>query len=96
MQFLGRTHEAEADLREAVKLDNLISSAHYHLGNLLQARGELEAAGREQTEAIHLDDKYAEPHAALAHIYNQMGKKSAADEEVKAYQSLRASKSDRQ
>jgi tetratricopeptide (TPR) repeat protein len=85
LQFLGRTQEAETDLREALRLDPQLAEAHYRLGNVLEHQGKLEAALPELMEAIRLDDKYAEPHIALAHIYKQLGKKDAANEEVKIY-----------
>jgi tetratricopeptide (TPR) repeat protein len=85
LQFLGRTQEAETDLREALRLDPQLAEAHYRLGNVLEHQGKLEAAVPELMEAIRLDDKYAEPHIALAHIYKQLGHKDAANEEVKIY-----------
>jgi tetratricopeptide (TPR) repeat protein len=89
-QFMGHTQEAEADLGEALRLDPQLAEAHYRLGNLLQERGQLDAAVQEQSEAARLDEKYAEPHAALAHIYNQLGRKAAAQDEVNTYLRLRA------
>ena len=85
LQFMGRSQEAEADLREALRLNPQLAPAHYRLGNLLQQRGQLDAAVREQLEAVRLDEKYAEPHIALAHLYNQLGRKAAAEDEVSIY-----------
>ena len=82
LQFLGRTKEAEADLREALRLDTHLAVAHYRLGNVLQQLGQLDAAVQEQLEAVRLDEKYAEPHVALARIYSQLGRKAEAEEEV--------------
>ncbi len=84
-QFMGHPQEAEANLRAALRLDPQLAPAHYHLGNLLQQQGELDAAVQEQLAAVRLDDKYAEPHVALAHLYNQQGRKADAQEEVKIY-----------
>jgi tetratricopeptide (TPR) repeat protein len=96
LQFLGRTKEAEADLREALRLDTQLAVAHYRLGNLLQQRGQLDAAVQEQLEAVRLDEKYAEPHVTLARIYSQLGRKAAAEEEVEIYLRLHdANASDR-
>jgi tetratricopeptide (TPR) repeat protein len=97
LQFLGRTKEAEADLREALRLDTQLAVAHYRLGNLLQQRGQLDAAVQEQLEAVRLNEKYAEPHVTLARIYSQLGRKAAAEEEVQIYLRLHdANGSDRQ
>ena len=85
LQFLGRTKEAEADLREALRLDTHLAVAHYRLGNVLQQLGQLDAAVQEQLEAVRLDEKYAEPHVALARMYSQLGRKAAAEEEVGIY-----------
>jgi tetratricopeptide (TPR) repeat protein len=85
LQFLGRTKEAEADLREALRLDIQLAVAHYRLGNVLQQLGQLDAAVQEQLQAVRLDEKYAEPHIALAQIYSRLGRKTAAQEEVEIY-----------
>jgi tetratricopeptide (TPR) repeat protein len=95
LQFLGRTKEAEADLREALRLDNQLAVAHYRLGNVLQQLGQLDAAVQEQLEAVRLDEKYAEPHVALARIYSLQGRKAAAQEEVDIYLRLHADANDR-
>jgi tetratricopeptide (TPR) repeat protein len=95
LQFVGRTQEAETDLREALRLDPQLAAAHYRLGNVLQELGQLDAAVQEQLAAVRLDDKYAEPHVALAHIYNQQGRRAAAQEEVKIYLRLHAGANDR-
>jgi tetratricopeptide (TPR) repeat protein len=84
-QFMGHAQEAETNLREALRLDPQLAPAHYHLGNLLQQRGQLDAAVQEQLAAARLDDKYAEPHVALAHLYKQQGRTADAQEEVKIY-----------
>jgi tetratricopeptide (TPR) repeat protein len=96
LQFVGHTQEAEADLREALRLDPQLAQAHYRLGNVLQELGQLDAAVQEQLAAVRLDDKYAEPHIALAHLYNQLGRKAAAQEEVKIYLGLHAAANDRE
>jgi tetratricopeptide (TPR) repeat protein len=84
-QFMGHAQEAETNLRQAIRLDPRLAPAHYHLGNVLQQRGQLDAAVQEQLAAARLDDKYAEPHVALAHLYNQQGRKADAQQEVEIY-----------
>jgi tetratricopeptide (TPR) repeat protein len=84
-QFMGHAQEAETNLRQAIRLDPRLAPAHYHLGNVLQQRGQLDAAVQEQLAAARLDDQYAEPHVALAHLYNQQGRKADAQQEVEIY-----------
>ena len=95
-QFMGHAQEAETNLREALHLDPQLAPAHYHLGNVLQQRGQLDAAVQEQLAAARLDDKYAEPHVALAHLYNQQGRKAEAQEELKIYLRLHPGGTDRE
>ena len=90
LEFLGRLPEAEADLRQALRLDPKLAAAHYQLGNVLEHQNQLEAAVPEMQEAIRLDDNYAQPHVALAQIYNHLGRRDAASEEVKIYLRLQA------
>jgi Tfp pilus assembly protein PilF len=85
LEFLGRTAEAETNLRESLRLDPQFAAAHYHLGEVLRDRGQLEGAITELKEAARLNDKYAEPHIELAHVYSRLGRREAAQEEVKIY-----------
>jgi tetratricopeptide (TPR) repeat protein len=89
-EFLGRPQEAEAHLRQALRLDPKLAAPHYQLGHVLEHQGRLEAAVPEMQEAIRLDDNYAEPHIALAQIYKRLGRQDAANEEVKIYLRLQA------
>ena len=90
LEFLGRPKEAEANLRQALRLDPKLAMAHYQLGNVLEHQGRLEAAVPEMQEAIRLDENYAQPHIALAQIYKRLGRQDAANEEVKIYLRLQA------
>ena len=90
LEFLGRLPEAEADLRQALRLDPKLATAHYQLGNVLEHQNRLEAAVPEMQEAISLDGNYAQPHIALAQIYNHLGRRDAANEEVQIYRRLQA------
>ncbi len=90
LEFLGRPKEAEANLRQALRLDPKLAVAHYQLGNVLEHQGRLEAAVPEMQEAIRLDENYAQPHIALAQIYKRLGRQDAANEEVKIYLRLQA------
>jgi tetratricopeptide (TPR) repeat protein len=90
LEFLGRPQEAEAHLRQALRLGPQLPAAHYQLGHVLEHLGQLQAAVPEMQEAIRLDDNYAEPHIALAQIYKRLGRPDAANEEVKTYLRLQA------
>jgi tetratricopeptide (TPR) repeat protein len=95
-QFMGHAQEAETNLREALRLDPQLAQAHYHLGNVLQQQGQLDAAVQEQLAAARLDDKYAEPHVALAHLYKQQGRTADSEQEVKIYLRLHPGANDRE
>lgn len=84
-EFLGDSQAAEANLREAVRLDPQLAVAHYRLGQTLQDQDRLENAIEEFLTAGRLDPSYAEPHIELAHAYNKLGRKDAAQEQVKIY-----------
>ena len=96
LEFLGRPQEAEAAMRQAVRLDPKLAAAHYQLGHVLEHLGRLQAAVPEMQEAIRLDDNYPEPHIALAQIYKRLGRPDAANEEVKIYLRLQANERTKQ
>jgi tetratricopeptide (TPR) repeat protein len=85
LRLLDRPREAEANLREAVRLDPKFAQAHFQLGNVLEQMGESRAAIGEFRAAASSDPGFAEPHFALARIYRKLGDESAAGEEVKIY-----------
>lgn len=84
-QFMNRTSEAEANLREALHLDPNFSKAHFQLGTLFEDQGHLEQALKEFRQAAELDGSYAEPHMAMARLLHKLGQESAAREEVQTY-----------
>ncbi|MBN1219378.1 MAG: tetratricopeptide repeat protein [Anaerolineae bacterium] len=56
MQFLtGAIEEGEQSLREALKLDPGLISAHYHLARLLESKGQNFAAREEYQRVVDLD-----------------------------------------
>lgn len=85
LQLLNLPREAEADLREAIRLDPEFAQAHFQLGNVLEHMDEPRAAIDEFRAAANFDAGYAEPHFALARIYRKLGDESAARKEVKIY-----------
>jgi tetratricopeptide (TPR) repeat protein len=84
-QFLNEPAKAEANLREALRLDPAFAKAHFQLGTVLEDEGRLKEALVELREAARLDATYAEPHMAIARIDHKLGNESEAREEVQAY-----------
>lgn len=87
-QFLNKPGDAEANLREALRLDPMFSKAHFQLGTVLEDEGKLDLALAELKEAVRLDSSYAEPHMAMARIDHRLGRKEEAESEVKMYLKL--------
>ncbi len=85
LDFLNKPAEAEANLREAIRLDTTIAPAHFLLGTIFEKTGRTDAAISEFDEAGRLDPNYAEPHFALARTYNKLGRKAEAQQEVQTY-----------
>ena len=85
LEFMNQTFEAEVRLREAIRIDPRIASAHFELGNVLETKGKTEAAILEFREAARLDPNYAEPHFALARIDRRLGRSLDAQKEVQIY-----------
>ena len=84
-QFLNQTSKAEANLREALRLDPDFSKAHFQLGTILEDEGRMEEALKEFRQAAQFDPSYPEPHMAMARVLHKLGQESAAREEVQAY-----------
>lgn len=82
---LDQRHEAEAHLREAIRLDPNLAPAHFQLGNILEDAGRTKDAISEFNAAARLDTNYAEPHYALARIYKKLGDAAASKREVETY-----------
>lgn len=72
-------------LEQALKLDPDSPWAHFKLGHLYHAEGNLEAAIREYRTAIRLKPDMARPHLALARALKAQGKKQESAEEFYAY-----------
>jgi tetratricopeptide (TPR) repeat protein len=68
LKYMGNLAEAEAELREAIRLDPDLSSAHSNLGGLLQRVGKLDEAAGEEENAIQLAPDLYEAHYQLGTI----------------------------
>lgn len=84
-QFLNQLSDAEANLRQAIRLDPGLAKAHFQLGSVLEDSKRPEAALVELREAARLGASYPEPHMAMARIYRKLGEEPAAREEVQSY-----------
>ncbi len=85
LQFLNQLTDAEANLREAIRLEPGLAQAHFQLGTVLEDMSKPEEAAGELREAARLNATYPEPHMALARIYHKLGQEAAAREEVQTY-----------
>ncbi|HET8638565.1 MAG TPA: tetratricopeptide repeat protein [Acidobacteriaceae bacterium] len=82
---LDQRPQAEAHLREAIRLNPNLPPAHFQLGNILEDTGRMDEAITEFKAASRLDADYAEPHYALARIYKKLGDATASKREVETY-----------
>ncbi len=80
---LGKTDEAFADYREAVRLDQNFATAHRNLGNSLTERGKLAEASAEHREAIRLEQFQSVHHNNLALVLRTQGKFDDAVNELR-------------
>lgn len=85
---LNRQGEAEAHLREAIRLDPNLAIAHFQLGNVLEDAGQTKAAISEFQAAARLDADYAEPHYALGRLYRKIGDSADSKREVEIYRRI--------
>jgi tetratricopeptide (TPR) repeat protein len=86
----GDAVEAEALLREAIRIDPGAAQAHYHLGGVLEHTDRLDAAVDALRAAVAADPAYAAPQYALARIYRRQGRLSEADAALAAFTARRA------
>jgi tetratricopeptide (TPR) repeat protein len=82
---LNQPNQAEAHLREAIRLDPNLATAHFQLGNILEDKGQTNDAIDQFQAAARLDPGYAEPHYSLARIYRRLGHTADSKKELKSY-----------
>ena len=75
---LGRTADAEGQLREAVRLKETNAAAHVNLGALLAARGKPEEGIAQLERALALDRTYTDAYRNLAEAYGALGNRAMA------------------
>jgi len=87
---LQRFHEAEENLREALKYDPQFALAHYHLGRVLESEGQDDGAISEYKAAAALDPKIAEPLYSLGRLYLRHGRNAEAESVLAEYKKRKA------
>ena len=81
--------EAEALLREALRLDPAAARARYHLGTVLEQTDRPDEAIASLRAAADADPAYAEPLYALARIYRRQRRIAEADAALAAFTTRR-------
>ncbi len=81
----GAYEEAEALLREAIRLEPGAAPAHYHLGTVLEQTNRPDEAIQALQAAAAADTGYADPHYALARIYRRQRRTADADAALAAF-----------
>ena len=81
----GAYEEAEALLREAVRIDPAAAPAHYHLGTVLEQTNRPDDAIGALRAAADADAAYADPLYALARIYRRQRRIAEADAALAAF-----------
>lgn len=85
----GAYEEAEALLREAVRIDPAAAPAQYHLGTVLEQTNRPDEAIQALRAAADADPAYADPLYALARIYRRQGRTADADAALAAFTTRR-------
>jgi len=70
---IGRTADAEGQLREAVRLKDTNAAAHLNLGSLLASRGRTEEGIAHLERALALDPSYVQAYRNLGEAYGTLG-----------------------
>jgi tetratricopeptide (TPR) repeat protein len=74
----GRTEEAIAQYRKALKANPAYTDAHYNLGNALYQQGRAEEAISQYREALRIDPALAEAHSNLGNALLKQGQMEEA------------------
>lgn len=92
---LGKHGDAEPYLRESLRYNPGFAEAHYRFGMLLEKKGNVAEAIKEQTEAASLDVEYPEPEYALARLYRQAGDMEKAKIALQEFQKRKRQKEEK-
>jgi tetratricopeptide (TPR) repeat protein len=84
----GAVEEAEALLREAIRVDDGNAQAHYQLGLVLEQTNRADEAVVALARAAANDPQYAPPHYALARIYRRMGRSEESKQALAVFERL--------
>ena len=76
----GKTDDAIAEYKEALKLQPKNSSIHYNLSIVYQKKHDMTAAVAELREAAKLSPDWPTPHLMLTNLLKDSDPKAAADE----------------
>ena len=82
--------DAETALRESLKYDPRLSTAHYHLGRALEGEGSDSEAIDEYRVAISLDPAGVEALYSLGLLYRRHDRRTEADAAFEEYKKLKA------
>ncbi|MBZ0113727.1 MAG: tetratricopeptide repeat protein [Thermoanaerobaculia bacterium] len=74
----GDVDAAEAEYREATRLDDRLISAHFNLGLLLAQRGQLDQATEEFERVVEQDDEHAWAYFQLGRLHELAGRERRA------------------
>ncbi len=85
-----RTGEAEQAFRRALEIQPGMAEAHFGLGEVRRRRGDYRAALEQLQTAARLDPADPGTRYALAQVYQKLGKSGLAEQEMAAFQRLRA------
>jgi tetratricopeptide (TPR) repeat protein len=87
--------EAEAHLKQAIRLKNDLAEAHLSLGLLYSSEGKVADGLAEFRLAVNADPAMPEAHYSLGLAYSKLGDKERAEKEFQLQQKLRAETAER-
>jgi Flp pilus assembly protein TadD len=79
---MGRKEDAEAEYRDALRINPDYADAHNNLGLLLDDMGRKEDAEAEYRDALRINPDDAEAHGNLGILYSETGSNEAAKKEL--------------
>ncbi len=83
LKEMGRKEDAEAEYRDALRINPDYVAAHNNLGTLLGEMGRKEDAEAEYREALRINSNYAAVHINLGVLLGNVGRKEDAEAEYR-------------